>query len=440
MTSIKDPENTILAKKTKLNVREELEKKVSKQAEDLNERTIELDNTRRANLNLMEDIEEEREKFIAISAKDEAILSSIADGCIAVDDHGNIIVINVMAQKMLGYTEEESIGKPWYEILHSETEKGDPIPPEKGIIHGTLSVADMENGETRDTYEKKTILDICYYVRKNKTRFLVAITIAPIVLDNKIIGAIEIFRDITKEKEIDRAKSEFISIASHQLRTPLTGIQWVIERFTKKETLTEKGRGYLDNIHISVKHLTQLVDLLLNLSRIEAGKIGITSESVEVTSFLKSYLKEVAGLCEKKELKINFDDYPAELVVETDKNALRNIIQSLISNAIEYTPNGGKIDVALKKIDSVFVIKIRDTGIGIPETEQSHIFEKFVRATNAKLYKTDGTGIGLYIAERAVYLLGGKIWFESEENKGSVFYVELPVRYVPKEEIIPPAG
>jgi signal transduction histidine kinase len=214
------------------------------------------------------------------------------------------------------------------------------------------------------------------------------------------------------------------------MRTPLTGIQWVVERFTKKEKLTPKGKEYLEDIHTSAKQLIGLVDLLLNLSRIESGRVGITPEPLEVIGFIKDFLGETTPLRDKKGLKISFEDHPAELAVITDKSAVRNIVQSLVSNAIEYTEAGGSIDIAVQKGDRVFTITVRDTGIGIPQAEQPHIFDKFVRASNAKLYKTDGTGIGLYIAAQAVSRLGGKIWFESEEHKGSTFHVELPLKFI----------
>ena len=178
---------------------------------------------------------------------------------------------------------------------------------------------------------------------------------------------------------------------------------------------------------MSAKRLTQLVDLLLNLSRIEGGRVTVTPEPVEAVGFVRSYLDECAPLFEKKKLELVFTEHPAELTAVTDKSSLRNIVQSLVSNAIEYTLPGGTVEVAIKKESGTFTMQVRDTGVGIPKAEQSHIFEKFMRASNAKLYKTDGTGIGLYIAERATKLLGGKIWFESEENKGSTFHVELPL-------------
>ncbi len=213
------------------------------------------------------------------------------------------------------------------------------------------------------------------------------------------------------------------------MRTPLTGIQWVVERFTKKETLTPKGKEYLEDIHTSVRQLSTLVDLLLNLSRIQGGREDMTPEPLEIISFIKSFLGEIAPLQDKKALKIVFDDHPATLEVKINKSALRNMVQGVISNAIEYTPSGGTITIVVQQDATTFTITVSDTGIGIPQEDQSHIFEKFIRASNAKLYKADGTGIGLYIAAHAASRLGGKIWFESKENNGSTFHIALPLAF-----------
>jgi len=391
--------------------------------QELSQRIAELEDIRKANLNLLDDLEKERETIMAANAKDEAIFESIGEGLVAVDNDRKITAVNKAAVDMLGWNMEELIGRVITE-LPLEDERGAPVPLNKRPTKIALATGE--------------IMSVNYFfIKKDLTKLPIAIAATPIKLGGQIIGLIEIIRDITRENELDRVKNEFISIASHQLRTPLTGIQWVVERFTKKEQLTPKGKEYLEDIHSSAKHLTELVDLMLNLSRIEDGRVGITLETLEVVSFIKGFLEETIPLQDKKGLKIVFEDHPAELIIQGDRGALRNIIQSLISNAIEYTPAGGNITVAAEKNDDNFLIKIRDTGIGIPRAEQSRIFEKFVRASNAKLYKTDGTGIGLYIAERSVNRLGGKIWFESEENRGSTFYVTLPL--IAKPENIPKA-
>lgn len=404
--------------------------------EDLEREQAELKSTRKATTNLLDDLEREREKLIEAKAKDAAVLASIGDGLVATDRDGNIIMVNGAFESMLGWSEPEVRGKPLIEVVGMSDESGKKIPDGERLSTKILK------GQT----QKTTIAIAATFARKDGVPFPVSLTIAPIVVGTELIGVVEVFRDTTKEKELDRIKGEFISIASHQLRTPLTGIQWVVERFTKKEKLTPKGVEYLNDIHVSAKRLTEMVDLLLNLSRIEAGRVVLTHEPIEVIGFIREYLEECVPLLDKKELKLIFDEHPTVLLVRTDKNSLRNIIQSLISNAIEYTGVGGTITIVITNRDETFTIAIEDTGIGIPKSEQSRIFEKFVRASNAKLYKTDGTGIGLFIAERATNLLGGKIWFESptrvlrndtklnagDENAGSRFYVQLPITYEPQ--------
>ena len=241
---------------------------------------------------------------------------------------------------------------------------------------------------------------------------------------------------MSKEKELDRAKSEFVSLASHQLRTPLTGIEWIAEAFAKKEKLTAQGKEYLNDIRFSAKRLNALIKLLLNASRIESGAVGVSPETFELVEFIKAHIKECQMLCEKKNLTHTFDKHPEKILATTDKTILGYILQNLMGNAIEYTLAGGKVEVMLEKKEKSALLTIQDTGIGVPKDVQTRIFEKFFRASNAVAMKPDGTGLGLYIVSEAVKLLEGKIWFESpaspakrgeQEGKGSVFYVELPL-------------
>ncbi|OGZ45793.1 MAG: hypothetical protein A3C84_03275 [Candidatus Ryanbacteria bacterium RIFCSPHIGHO2_02_FULL_48_12] len=235
-----------------------------------------------------------------------------------------------------------------------------------------------------------------------------------------------IFRDITREKEIDREKSEFVSLAAHQLRTPLTGIGWTVELFLRKEKLTKEEKSYLDAIHFSVQRLNTLVKLLLNVSRIESGKVSVDAKPVELVAFTSTCIGEHKMLYEKKKLDVVFDKHPQKLMVTTDKNLLDFILKNLFANAINYTEEKGKVEITLQEKQDSVVFTVQDTGIGIPKKEQARIFGKFIRASNAVNTKPDGTGLGLYIVRESVNLLGGKIWFESEEGKGSTFFIELP--------------
>ena len=255
-----------------------------------------------------------------------------------------------------------------------------------------------------------------------------ALSVYPILENDETAFYVGIERDISREKDIDRAKSEFISVASHQLRTPMTGIKWVVERFLKKEKLSKKGREYMEEIHTATENLSDLVDSLLNISRIEsAGGLSIIPESVELVSYLESFVAEMQLIAEQKGVTTTFDKHPEKMDIVTDANMLRNIVQSLVSNAIEYTPTGGSVSVSLEEAEKdSFIFTVKDTGIGIPKEEQPKMFEKFHRASNAQLVKTDGTGLGLYITKQAVETAGGRVSFRSEVGKGTTFYVELP--------------
>jgi len=233
---------------------------------------------------------------------------------------------------------------------------------------------------------------------------------------------------VKRLKQADKLKDEFISTASHQLRTPLTNVQWVAERLLKKEPLSEKGREYAGDIMTSAKNLSLLVDTLLNVSQLNAGEISTRPEFINLVDFIQGLIDEYTPICDKKNLKVSFH-YPTEPInAKTDKGAFRNIVQALLSNAIEYTLDEGTIEVVLEEAPQRFVFIVRDNGIGIPKKEQnSFLFQKFHRASNAEKVKPDGSGLGLYIVKQMIELLGGKIWFESEEGKGSAFYVELPL-------------
>jgi signal transduction histidine kinase len=206
----------------------------------------------------------------------------------------------------------------------------------------------------------------------------------------------------------------------------------------KKEKLTDKGKEYLNDILYSVHRSNALVKLLLDTSRIESGSVGVRSESLELVGFIEKHLAEYRILCDIKKLTLAFTQHPGKLTAITDMSLLEYILQNLVTNAIDYTPSGGKIEVVLNKKENMALLQVNDTGIGIPKNEQVHLFEKFMRASNAVTTKTDGTGLGLYIAREAAKLLGGKIWVESPTmtektsagiaaEKGSAFFVEFPL-------------
>ena len=257
----------------------------------------------------------------------------------------------------------------------------------------------------------------------------------------KTIRSLGTVQDITEVveaekalRESDRMKTEFISIASHQLRTPLVSINWLVNRLLKKGKFSETERSYLTDMSKSVKRLTDLVGLLLNTTNIEKGISPSSISVVDIVKLTKDYVEEYDPAAKEGGLSLILENSPKELEVTINEYFFGNIIENLISNAINYTPPGGEIKISLEKKGENFLIVVEDNGIGIPKKEQDTILDKFTRGSNAKLISTSGTGLGLYLVNKATILLGGKIWFDSKEDKGTTFYVEIPLIAPHKKE------
>lgn len=234
-----------------------------------------------------------------------------------------------------------------------------------------------------------------------------------------------------KEIEIDQAKSEFVSVASHQLRTPLTGIKWVSELMLKGRggELNKEQKEFVGQIVESNTRMINLVNDLLNVSRIETGKkFSIEKKSNDIIPIVDSLFFELIGFAALHKVKMRKDDsLPKELILNIDAEKIRQVLQNLLSNAVKYSKEGGVVIILCdlgKKGRVTFCVK--DSGLGIPAAQQGRMFEKFFRADNVQTHETEGTGLGLYIAKAIVEGHGGKIWFESVENKGTNFYFSLP--------------
>jgi signal transduction histidine kinase len=230
-------------------------------------------------------------------------------------------------------------------------------------------------------------------------------------------------------REVDRAKTEFVSLASHQLRTPLTSVSWFTEMLVKKEVgpLNPKQNEYLNEIFTQNRRMIDLVDDLLNSSRIEMGMLNIEPKTVDLRSILKSVIEEMDPLIKEKDIIVeeNFEKYLPD--VRTDPEMARVVFQNIISNAVKYTPVGGKVTAEIALRGPRVEIKVADTGYGIPKSQQGRVFTKMFRADNIRNKVTDGTGLGLFIAKSIMKELGGKIHFESKEGKGTTFFVSLSV-------------
>jgi len=251
-------------------------------------------------------------------------------------------------------------------------------------------------------------------------------------LQEKVDFQIKELREAYEElQKLDRAKSEFISIASHQLRTPLTAIKGYISMMIEESygKPPEKMRKPLENIYLSNERLIKLVNDLLSVSRIESGRIKIKLEKVSIDEIIVSLIEELKDLAREKDLYLKFEKPEKPLPeISVDEERIRQVILNLIENAIRYT-NKGSITISAKKSDSKIQISIKDTGEGISKEEIPYLFESFSRGSAGTRFWTEGAGLGLYVAKKFVEMHNGKIWAESPgRGKGSTFYIELKIR------------
>jgi PAS domain S-box-containing protein len=367
-------------------------------------------------LNVMEDLEKAKMTIETEKAKDEAMLACIGEGLIAVDNKTNIIVVNNAAEKMIRWNRKDMLGKE-ITSLPLEDEEGNPIPIEKRPTYMALSTGKTINGNY-------------FFARKNKTKFPIAITTTPIKLNQKIIGTIIIFRDITREQEIDRAKSEFVSLASHQLRTPLGIVKWYIEALKNEECFIKaprKIKKYINEIEKSNERVLSLVRDLLSVSRIEQKQFKTSPQFVNITHIVKEIREQMNILAHKKKLHLHLTISTQKIpLINIDPLQFHEVLENLIANAIFYTLSPGSVKVIVTKTEKNVMIQVKDTGIGISATDQKKLFTKFFRSEKAILHNPEGSGLGLYVVKSYVENWGGKIFFTSLEGKGSTFTINLP--------------
>ncbi|MFH1286962.1 MAG: PAS domain-containing sensor histidine kinase [Candidatus Magasanikbacteria bacterium] len=237
-------------------------------------------------------------------------------------------------------------------------------------------------------------------------------------------------RNITKEKEVERMKTEFVSLASHQLRTPLTGIKWFSELLLQKRAgkLTPNQKDFVSEIHQSNERMIKLVENMLNISRLEGGESHmIQKKSGNIIPTLKASVKEQESIAEHKRVQIKiFKTIPKTLNVSFDREKMKQVLDNLINNAVKYSKRGGKVIIGYKEKNDGIVISIKDNGIGIPKNDTENIFHQFFRSENAMQRKEKGAGLGLYMTKKIVLGHKGKIWFTSKKGSGTTFYLELP--------------
>lgn len=355
--------------------------------------------------------------FSEKQAEMEALFTSIGDGAITTDEFGKITRVNPRARQILGFSEKEMIGEWFPNRIIAVNENNKPL----NMIDRPITKAFLTG---------KTISEKCIYRTKKGKLIPVNLSVSPILIDSKPLGAIEVFRDITLEEEVDRMKSEFISLASHQLRTPLSAIKtyshMLIEGYMGEVNTDQKKS--LKTIIGATNRMNELISTLLNITRMESGTIRVSLKNIEVQNIIDEVVEEVGLLAKDRSIAIKVSSRSSNLApIRTDPLLLKEILINLMTNAIKYTPENGEIKFSAKQISKNITFCVSDSGWGIPEDVQDQIFSKFFRAQNIVKRETTGTGLGLYLVKGLVEALNGNIRFKSKPKQGTKFFVEIPI-------------
>lgn len=384
-----------------------------------------LEDVKNATLNILEDLEREKNNAIQEShnaVKFQKAAESSNDALIILSADGVIQYVNPSWTRITEYTAAESLDKK-VDFIYS--------PKAKPSAIGELAAA-IKSGRSFVTEEIP-------HVRKDGSEFDSRVNLYPIMDESgKPIYFVQNLQDITERKALEKQKSEFISVASHQLRTPLTAMNWFLEMLITGEIgpVNEKQADYLKQVFESSKRLAILVNDLLNVSRLEAGRMSFTYKEFDLNKLLDDVLKETKPLADLK--GIHFKIIKPDLLPSLNSDPIKThqVLANLLSNAVKYTSGKGQITITISLGGEGFKVSVADQGVGIPKSQQVNIFTKFFRADNVVKLLTEGTGLGLYITKLIVEGMGGKISFVSQENKGTTFILTLPL--IPPPPPLPP--
>ena len=359
-----------------------------------------------------------------LANESEVVINAIGDGVLAIDSQGIVQLINPAAQSILGWSRSDALTLQYQSILKLSSEDDKPLADTAEPIVQALNT----NQEIRSNRLKMET--------KSGKKIFVSLVASP--LGSAGSGVIAVFRDVTKERAEEREQAEFISTASHEMRTPVASIEGYLGLTLNPATATidDKARDFIQKAHESAQHLGRLFQDLLDVSKAEDGRLSNTPVVIDIVDFAGDVVEGLQQKAKDKGLQLTYKPAPNAtdkgerrlspvFYVNLDKDHIREIVNNLTENAIKYTP-AGEVSVDIRGDDEHVIISVTDSGIGIPAEDLSHLFQKFYRVDNTDTREIGGTGLGLYLCRRLAETLGGRIWAESTYKKGSTFYVELP--------------
>ena len=367
----------------------------------------EIKEERSALLNMLEDIDEARQKVEEEKKKTDAIITNFTEGLLSFDQNGILSLINPQAISFLKVRRKNVIGKSIEEL-----EKEPSFAP----------LIEVLGKDMRAVFRKE--------VKVNED-LVFEVSSIPMMEAEKDLGVLVIIHDISREKMIEKIKTEFVSLAAHQLRTPLSAIKWTLKMLLDGDlgVINEEQKEFINKTYQSNERMINLINDLLDVARIEEGNYLYKPVFTDIEPIVKFVIGSLKKESDDRNLEVEFKGSSDKLPkVKVDIEKIRLVIQNLLENAIKYTKPGGKIEVSLKRSDNNVEFLIKDSGVGISQDQQNRIFTKFFRAANVVRMETDGSGLGLFIAKNIVEAHGGNIWFESEEGKGTIFHFTLPIK------------
>ena len=345
-------------------------------------------------------------------------MDTIGDGIFIVDTEGIIAKSNKAACDMLGFNNKKEIeGQPALGLLGPTDETGAPINKRNAALFKSIRQGKKVNNAMRQ------------FSKNDGSHLWATITTTPIIKKTGgVKGAVIVIRDITEEKQQQEYQTDFAHIASHDLRTPLGNLLWVVEyiKSEKPGKLNSQQREYVNDTYRTLKEMNRMVNDLLSVSRLQNKKIKRQTKKIALETIIKKVMADSEYYCQAQNVKIKMlVEGKRQHYLKADYNHIRTIVQNIIENAIRYSFANTEILVNVKKQNSHILFSCTNYGIGIPKDKQRFIFAKFFRAKNAVEKLGDGTGLGLYITYEMVKLNKGKIWFTSEPKKQTTFYVKF---------------
>jgi signal transduction histidine kinase len=385
---------------------ETLEEKIHEKTKELQSNVKKLEDSKKALMNILEDIDQTRKREEEEKNKTLAIITNLTDGLLFFDKNDRLLLANPPIGNFLNIEIDKILGKTIKQL---------------GRLSSFIPLCQVLEKNTKDISRKEL---------KIRENLILEISTVEVIKNNERIGFLIVLHDISREKLVEKMKTEFVSLAAHQLRTPLSAIKWTLKMLLSGDLgkINKEQQEFIGKTYNSNERMIHLINDLLNVTRIEEGRYLYRISEFPIGDLMDSVINNLKEKIQAKKIKFNYNKPRKSLPkIKADREKIEIVVQNLIENAINYSAVGGSVTVSMDcdKLNLKFLVK--DTGMGILEHQKPRLFTKFFRGENAAKMDTQGTGLGLFMAKNIIKAHGGKIWFESKWGEGSTFYFSLPL-------------